>query len=430
MGFWKTLGSAFSGRSTEPPASAPKPASPGRAPKDVFRELFVGELEQHPRVGRIAPNPEQEFSLLVWPSDALDSAKPWTIYLDNIFHETREMSPEQSSAAIQRFMSALDETGDLSWEEARHRLVPLVRAASFCADSELQLVRRELVPFLCVFAGVDRDDSTSFVTTKQLAEWQRAAPLVHDLALENFARFIAESDIEPYDSESSSSILHVATNDSYESSRLALPGFLAGFAGRVPGAPVAIVPDRSRLLICGSGDAEAVARLAKIAEAEFNAAARALSPALYTVDPSGKVVPLHLPAEHPHHFLVERGHRLLAASAYADQKARLEKRLIADGIDIFIATCGLLRTKAGQTQTWASMAEGVDALLPEVDLVCLSGGPDDTEWYAHVPWPKFFEVAGDCLERDPEHDPPRWRTVGWPDEQAVEQLGDLVKRKT
>src|SRR5207248_5392300 len=70
----------------------------------------------------------------------------------------------------------------------------------------------------------------------------------------------------------------------------------AGFANRVAGRPVAIVPSRSRLLVGGDGNEACLRALVESAQREFMAAPRSISPALYTVDDRDAVVPLVLPA--------------------------------------------------------------------------------------------------------------------------------------
>jgi hypothetical protein len=251
---------------------------------------------------------------------------------------------------------------------------------------------------------------------------------VFERAFETLANNVSEADVEPYDSDTNSPLLRVAANDSYEPSRLAAPGFLASFAGKVRGNPVAIIPDRSRMLITGDGDGHALARLARSAEAEFRAAARSISPAVYTASADGAVQPLHLASDHPEHFLVERGHRVLAASSYAEQQQRLEKQFERDGIDIFVASLGLFADKVtGETKSWATMPEGVDSLLPEADVVFLAGGEDEGKWQAMVPWSLLFEFAPECLDLAPDHDPPRWRTVAWPNDTTIAKLRALAQ---
>ena len=432
MGFWKSLGAVFGMGSTDgAPKNVDGTGTAGRSraatQRAAFAELFLSEAAKLATVRLVEQDPDEPFCIRIWRSDV---DEPWLAYLDNIFQETREFSPERRLAQIHRFLRIFTESpDDLSWHDAASgRLLPVVRAAGFAIDAPLKLIERPFLPFVRLFVAIDHADSLSFVSNRQLEDWQKSADEVFERAFDTLVSYVSTSDVEPYDSDGSGSLLHVAVNDDYEPSRLAVPGFLASFAGRVPGNPIAIIPDRSRLLITGDGDPAAVGRLARSAEAEFRAAARPISPAVYTTAADGSVQPLHLASDHPEYFQVERGHRLLAASSYAEQQQRLEKQFERDEIDLFVASLGLVADKVtGETKSWAVMPQGVDSLLPEADLVALGGGKGADKRHAMVPWPLFFEHAPECLELSPEYDPPRWRTVAWPNDATINKLRALAK---
>jgi len=430
VGFWKSLGALFAG--TAAGARPPKvTSSPDKAassvpskqptPREAFAELFMALAAKLETVERVEQDVEQPFCIRIWLHEA---EEPMVAYLDGIFQETREFAPEQRLAQIVRFLSIFEQTPEeLSWDAVSERLLPVVRVVGFANDSPLRLITRPFLPFLRLFVAIDHEDSIAFVSENNLQEWQKNASEVFERAFQTLADHISPADVEPYDSDASSPILHVAANDSYEPSRLAALGFLASFAGKVSGNPIAIIPDRSRMLITGDGDTQALGRLARSAEAEFRAAARSISPAVYTVANDGTVQPLHLASDHPEHFLVERGHRVLAASCYAEQQERLEKQFERDGIDIFVANLGLFADKVtGETRSWAALPEGVDTLLPEADLIAIGGGQGDSKWQAMVPWQLMFELAPEWLKPAPEHDPPRWRSVGWPNAATLAKL--------
>jgi hypothetical protein len=48
-------------------------------------------------------------------------------------------------------------------------------------------------------------------------------------------------------------------------------------------------------------------------------------------------------------------------------------------------------------------------------------------WSAIVKWNDVQELAGDCLERVPDCDPVRYRTVRWP---TAEVVAELRRRST
>ena len=166
--------------------------------------------------------------------------------------------------------------------------------------------------------GVQRRD--------MIAKWGVQASDVFAAAAENGQGNFVD-DIEPFDPQAPYPIWHVARDDSYESSRILVPGWLASFADKVNGRPVAIVPHRSLLIVGGDGDERCLRRLIDSAKGEFEASPRRISPALYTVDHDGMVIPLALPVGHPLAADVAVGHVMAAIAEYEVQKAQLEQHL-------------------------------------------------------------------------------------------------------
>ena len=54
---------------------------------------------------------------------------------------------------------------------------------------------------------------------------------------------------------------------------------------------------------------------------------------------------------------------------YAEQKDLLDKMNIKNGVDVFVATFSVVQAPDGRIFSYAVWAEGVDALLPETDMV-------------------------------------------------------------
>lgn len=428
MGFWsKLLGLSGSkpadqeiAEVTAPQATAATLSTPERRFSERCRVLAL----ENPQVERAELTDSDGPLLLVWMRGR---SEPMQLYLRNTFLETRDLDPEAKAAAIERLLSITEiSERETSWEEAEASLVPLLRMASFAGFAST-LVWRPLAPFLRTFAGIDHESTIAYVTTDKLHSWRRDAAEVFAHAFANLTAHIDaagkdDPDVELYDASAPYPIWHVTRNDSYEASRLAIPGFLADFRQRVSGTPIAVVPHRALMVISGDGDAAAVARLAQMAEAEFAAAPRPISPAVYSVDAGGNVVPLHLPETHPEHALVERGHRILAAASYGDQKEMLDKRHEEDGTDVFVATYAVFSDKrSGILRSWSTMAEGVATLLPHTDLIAIATEGDKPSF---IPWHKMLELAPHCFERAAEHDPPRLRVVDWP---SPELLAELAK---
>ncbi len=93
-------------------------------------------------------------------------------------------------------------------------------------------------------------------------------------------------------------------------------------------------------------------------------------------------------------------------------------------MDVFVATFTVFENEANVLASRAAMTRGVATLLPVVDRVVLVNVVDDEQVgkLLMVPWGELLQLAPECFEPAPEHDPPRLRIVGWPSEAVLEQL--------
>jgi hypothetical protein len=390
------------------------------------RELFARQVEQHIRKAfpgaSIRPHPEA-FGFLVQGKDGQER----TLFLDNVFAETREMSPAERQARIERVVRSLSApTGDtVAWDEARSRLVPLLRTSSMFANlgrlGANAPLRRPFAPFLVECVGLDSDDAISYVGPSAISAWGVELPEVFETATRNAAEYFRD-DVEPFDPQAPYPVWYVARDDSYEASRLLVPGWLASFAGKVKGRPVAIVPTSTYVVVGGDGDERCLRRLIDSARAEHETSPRSISPALYTVDDGGRVVPLVLPPRHPLAADVARGHVMMAIGEYAAQRKPLQEAVSDE--DLFVAEYTGVE-KDGHVFSMATWSKGIPTLLPQADqvvfLVSSENEGDDLDMF-RVPWDRVMELAGDCLQILPELDPPRWQTTGWPSDAVVAKL--------
>lgn len=174
------------------------------------------------------------------------------------------------------------------------------------------------------------------------------------------------------------------------------------------------------LLIAGDAHPDTVARLCESAEREYEAASRRLSPALYTVDDAGRVVPYLRPGNDALASRVRLAHVRFAMGEYTAQKEALDKAHEASGEDLFVANLSALaRKKDERPITWCVWAHEVDALLPRADVVAVSPEP---KTFFMVPWAQVERLAPGCLTPDPSLWPPRFRTTAWPSPEVLERL--------
>src|SRR5271165_1198593 len=95
-----------------------------------------------------------------------------------------------------------------------------------------------------------------------------------------------------------------------------------------------IVPERATLMVGGDGRPEMIERLLDKAEREFAASNRRLSPAIYTADDAGKIVPYARPAGDPLAMKVTIAHEKLAIYEYGQQREALDKLYEKNGPDV------------------------------------------------------------------------------------------------
>jgi hypothetical protein len=357
----------------------------------------------------------------------------------NVFNETRDLLPEKRRERIAFFARASEEHEDATesaWPVAAPRLVPLLRPVS--VESALlmantggrspNLASRPFLPFLRACLAMDNPSSTTFVRTDTLAGWNVSLDTALGRAVENFTRLEANHSVESYDPSVAYPIWHVTANDSYEASRLLLPGWLAAFNGNVRGRPVAIVPERGQLIVAGDGDDDAIDRLLRTADREFIASPRRISPGLYTVDRSGRVVPYFSCASHALAARTRLAHLKLALHEYELQIPALQEQIKAKGLDLCVASYQALDTDAIGPLSVTMWIKGGDSLLPITDFVALDrkdGSPSRL-----VPWAAVTAYAWAHLQPWGS-DPPRMRTLGWPDDTVLRQLeAHTVKHQT
>jgi hypothetical protein len=379
-------------------------------PRDIFLAEVEAIIRALPGVASVRRVPN-EFALDVGAGN-----RSHRFYLDNAFAETREMSPEQRRERIVQFFGSVCEPrGAESWDEARGALVPVLRGATYgmelwVRDSSVRVLRRPFVPYVDCLAVVDRPTSMSYVSAKDLAGWGVTESDVFEAMNEKFP-ILGSANVEKYD-DANGPLWIVTSNDAYEPSRLLVPGWLASFRGRVQGNPIAIMPERSTLMIGGDGDPSMIERLLDKAEREFVASTRRISPALYTVTSNDHVVP------YVGHFSdalaakARMAQEKLAMYEHEEQKGALDKLYEQRGPDVFVASYQLFQKNDGPLRSLSVWTRGVRSYLPRTERVVLlvlgEKKGDKPKVNVEVP----FEAIVGRLTPVPDLHPARFETTG------------------
>jgi uncharacterized protein YtpQ (UPF0354 family) len=360
------------------------------------RKLFANEVAtalEHEWSDCAVQRDDQNFGLLVKHEN-----RDWILNLENLFAETRELSPADRRDRIRRYVRLVEgpELDQLTWEEARSSLMPAVRGCSYGADAGADgpvMVRRPFLPFLDAAIVFDEPEAMRYLVRTQLDAWQTSEDEAFAAAMGNAARAAAGS-MEPY-STTHGPVWHVPGEDAYAASRLLVPGWLASMSERVEGRPVAVIPERSILFVGGDARPELVRWLAEVGQREHEAGARGISPAVYTTDDRGVVVPYESGGAGAVAHLVHLGHTKLLGQAYEDQKALLDPLHARTGVDVYVASVGVVTHRSGPSLSWCTWGDGIESLLPKTDVVVVGGRSEGAEnWTATLPFETARAIAG------------------------------------
>jgi hypothetical protein len=335
------------------------------------------------------------------------------IVLHNLFEEMSDLDPEERRSRLRLVIGSMMSSGETprDWIGVRDLLRPVLRSVSFVGNADMIAmgpIWRTFAPFLVELVVIDAPTTMSYVTRGDLDRWGVTAADAYRAARDNLP---GETQLLIAKTGGEDATWMVDSRDSYESSRLVLPGWLAGFAERVGGRPVAIVPHRGMLWVTAAENEAHLAILCDAAEKEFDASPRSISPAMYSVDDDGEVVPFHVDVTHALADRIHAGHLLLAEHEYGLQQQRVEADLDREGVDLFVATFRVLETEGRPSRSFCVWGHQVDSLLPRADLVAIFD--DDGDEPVFVPWDVVHKRVG-AMWQAWEGFPERVRTSGYP----------------
>jgi len=300
------------------------------------------------------------------------------------------------------------------FSEAAPLLLPALRAPTSppgawerrLENPEMALLRRPFAPCLDICLILDLPEVRRFVHHGHLRRWGIAEDTAFFTAMSNLP---PNTGLTPW--PEAAGVWQLDARDGHVTSRLVLPGFLRSFAGRVPGRPVALVPDVQTLLIVGEDAGFALRRALDWTEARFQEAGTPISAAAYTADDAG-VIPW-IPADtHPLRQVAATRHRLHAGHEYRRQHAALVAWLAERGAPDVVAPYSLLK-RGDSTVSFACWQDG-PTLLPAVDFV-VAGAPSQALSARWFPWSTLLD-RGVLQDPEPDLAPVRYRVGRYPDD--------------
>lgn len=315
----------------------------------------------------------------------------------------------------------LIEEGQQAWQDAEPRLRPLLRLTIYAGAAPAAVVRVPFLPHLFAYVAIEEEEGTRLVQPEEATGWGKTFQQLLAHALEALRGLDDLIELSPTNAREP--VLSVGANDELQSSRLLQPGWLSGFSDVVEGTPICAVPSWGTCLISGDASQVALEEVFDRAERQFVDNPEAISPVVYTVTEESLIVPLSLPDDHPLAGRVGRAEALLLARAYEEQRAALELGIEQEGAALRVAECRLLPHEGGRLLTATTHVRGVDSLLPVTDVVGIAWQDGDTASFLVVWTQDLIALAPRVLLRDSDHDPPRYRTIGFPQGPELEALG-------
>jgi hypothetical protein len=373
----------------------------------LTRQRFAAEalavVRSHPEVER-AWLDEQEFAVRFVVHGSREAA--W-LFLRNTFAELGTAPVEARRARIEQMITA-STAAEPDWPEVLPLLRPVLRGDALGLlppfDGRTRL-RRPALPYLSEFVVVDQPTSMAYLTADRVRQWGVEPAEVFAAARKNVAELQGQrSRLSPPEADAYALFCLTGDADAYFTSWPLIDGYLAGVADELGGRPVIFMPDATTLMIMVDRP-EVVAQLLPMIDEQYGNAPRQLSPAAYTVDASGAVVPYRAgePGE-----LADRLHRAevrLAVDEYTAQKRALQIRYEQDGVDLYVSELMGVDRPDGSRFSTAVWPVGTDALLPEADFIGVVASGDPVT----VPWPIVRAEVG--LQPEPDLAPPRYRVT-------------------
>ncbi|MEU4597111.1 hypothetical protein [Nocardia sp. NPDC023988] len=276
---------------------------------------------------------------------------------------------------------------------------------------------RPLLPCLTERVVIDLPTSMRTVSPDDLVEWGVDADTVFATARANMIDFAVET-VSLFDTEDGVLFLPDDDGDLYAGSLPLVDGWLAGLGNKAGAQPLFFVPGSFGVLAGVASSPERVCELVAAAREMFDNAVRPVSPAPYTVDEQGRLVPFTVPIDHPAWAAIRSAEAALAAPVHAAQYQGMQADTEAGRLDLFVAELLHVRAENGIEETVAAWTDTVPTLLPRahvVNMVDLT-----TASLFGVPWEVLDREVG--LRAVPGLFPPRFLVEHHPDQATLARL--------
>ncbi|MBX3461036.1 MAG: DUF1444 family protein [Planctomycetes bacterium] len=176
------------------------------------------------------------------------------------------------------------------FEEIRGLIYPVVRAAGFARETNVSILRRDLLAGeLELFAAVDTGRTLRFLSQEDVAGWEGVSEDdVFFYARENLLALSAEVEMQALaNAEGKPCAVIIATNDGHDAARVCLPTFYEKLSAVLGPELLVGLPNRDFLIILSADDPTLVANIASQVKIDAQTRPYAISGKLYRLTADG-----------------------------------------------------------------------------------------------------------------------------------------------
>jgi hypothetical protein len=353
------------------------------------------------------------------------------IFLHNVFQNFCQADAQGRETILARFVHAFAAEFNIpnDFESAKTGFMPVLRDFRYISLSRLAMESRgtgaiqltpelPFAPELNILCACDFQDSMSLVNQAKLQSWGVSLEAAVQIAKENLRDRTAPNGFTELRDG-----VHLGTwNDSYESARLILTDYFYRLS--LEGDPVAFIPNRDILFVCGELDTAAMSFIVEEGAKTHFENGYPLSPNLYVLR-EGKWE-LFVPQDPRIRRRLLEVQKRREATDYSEQQKYLNIIFGREKKDISVVGCQLYKKDDGTYFTHTVWSKEVDSLLPLADEITLFLNPEapegDSSEFLRVPWKKACAKLGSLMEPVEGMVPGRVRVRSFPDAAMLEEL--------
>ena len=353
-------------------------------------------------------------------------------YLGNVFDACLNADEATRQETIRNFVATVLrlQPAPADYESARQSLMPIIRDPAFnsllrledmlkdSASPDFSHAAQPIAEGLNAGLACDTPHSLIYVNMHKLNSWGVTFAQALQAAKDNLR---SRTDPNGLVQQRPGTFLG-DWKDSYDSSRMLLTEYL----DRLPlkGDPVVFIPNRDRIWITGSSDAEGLEQALRAGKESHFKAGYPLSPNLYRLK-DGAWQPF-VPEDFALQQLLNSIQRDRGMVDYQQQKASLEKLYEKSQTDIFVASYTKYERKEDNIEfSFCVWSRDADSLLPKTEIIAFMVDIATKDSFK-LRWNSAVEVIGHLMEQDPNLFPVRFRVRTFPNESELSQLRKLA----